>query len=173
MKSMIVAALLLTMPWAVSPAQHKLQLKGPLSLTISPQLTKYVEGGPLPVRLTFKNIGKKRTSFILPDKDEDPPGFIQARVWDAQGKLLTENDTLQAGWWTVQVLSSSFYKEKKSDRISLKPSEEFTRAVDLKRLLWGCRGLPEGLRVGQYRVQFSLGDVASNEVEIIVAKSNE
>ena len=168
-----VLTILLLMSGAVALAQHDPPPGETLSLTISPQLTSYTEGGPLPVELTFKNTGKKRTSFILPDKDDDPPGYIWARVWDAQGKLLTENDTLPDGWWTVQVLSSSLYKKKKSDRISLKPGEVYARTVDLKRLLWGYWELREGLRAGRYRVQFSLGDVVSSEVEIIVGRPRE
>ena len=169
MKYTIVMAVLL-MTCIVGSAQSSIETKDTLSLTIAPRLTNYVEAESLPVTLSFKNIGKKGTRFLLPGKDEDPPGYISARVWDAQGKLLTANDTLQDGWWTVQVMSSEFYKEKKSDRISLKPGEEFTRTVDLKRLLWGCRGLPEGLRAGQYRVQFSFGKVLSNEFEVIVVR---
>ena len=168
MKNMIAAGLLLTLPWAVSPAQKQRQPKEPLSLAISLQLTKYIEGAPLPVSLTFKNTSKKRTTFTLPDKDEDPPGFIQARVRDAQGRLLTLNDTLEDGWWTTWVQWSGIYKEKKADRVSLKPGEEYTRTIDLKRILGGCRCLPDGLRVGAYRIQFSYGTVISNEVEITV-----
>ena len=166
MQIIVAAALLLTITCTATPAQQIPEEA--LSLTISPQPTKYFEGEPIPVKLTFKNTDKKPTSFILPSKDSDPPGFIQARVWDEKGALLTLNDTVENGWWTVLVLSSSVYIEKESDRVSLEPDEDFTRVIDLRRILAGCRCLPDGLKAGAYRVQFSYGKVVSNEIKITV-----
>lgn len=166
----IVAALLLTLSCGSSPAQKKPNPNGPLSLAISPLFTNYAEGAPLPVNLRFKNTSKKRTTFTLAHKEEDPPGFIHARVRDMQGKLLTVNDTLEDGWWTNWVLWSGIYKENEADRVSLTPGESYTRTIDLSRMLRGCRCLPDGLKMGRYRIQFSYGDVVSNEVEITVGK---
>jgi hypothetical protein len=173
MKTIAIVIVLLTLTWVASPAQQKTKMTWPdkpLSLTVSPQLTKYAEGEPVTVRLTFKNTGKKRTTFILPNKGSDPPGFITARAWDEQGMLLTQNDTLEDGWWTVLTQVSSVYREKKSDRISLKPGEAYAFTIDLGRLLRGCRCILDGLRAGTYRVQFSYGAVFSNEVEIRVGE---
>ncbi|HEX8337262.1 MAG TPA: hypothetical protein VF621_11075 [Pyrinomonadaceae bacterium] len=139
-----------------------------LSLAASPASERYAEGAPLPVTLTFRNTGPKRMTFELPHKESHgTPGYIQARVWGEGGALLTENGTLKDGWWTVWVMSSSMMGEiKKEDLVTLKPGEEYALALDLRRLLAGCDRLPDGLKAGRYRVQFSYGKVLSNEFEL-------
>ena len=112
---------------------------------------------------------------MAPDRSS-PAAYVEAAVANAppdtpvqsQGALLTLNDTFENGWWTVWVLSSSVYKENKSDRVSLEPREKYSRVIDLRRILAGCRSLPDGLKAGTYRVQFSYGKVVSNEIEITV-----
>lgn len=138
-----------------------------LSLAASPASKKYAEGAPLPVTLTFKNTGKKRMTFELPhNKSHDTPGYIQARVWGEGGVVLTENRTLEDGWRTVLVMSSDTMGEiEKEDLVTLKPGEEYARTLDLGLLLAGCDRLPDGLKAGAYRVQFSYGKVLSNEFE--------
>ncbi len=172
MKHLIVSILLLALTPAASFAQSKSRADAMVSLTISLHLPNRLEDEPIPIKLVFKNTGKKPASFVLPDNEEDPPGFIWARVRNAQGTLLTRNDTLEDGWWTTWVSWSGTYKENKKDRISLKPGEEYSRLVDLTRLLAGCRcpALPKGMRAGTYRIQFSHGDIISNEIELTIGE---
>ena len=166
MKKLMMAALLLPLSCLVTSAQ--LQREASLSLRIAPETSNYVEGEPLPIRLTFRNVSKQPITFTLAENDKDPPGFIWGRVWDSKGKLLTQNDTLEDGWWTFWVTWSNTYTEKASDRISLLPEEKYTRTVNLRGLLAACPGLPHGLKAGTYRVQLALGRDVSNEIEITI-----
>jgi len=172
MKNCLLVALLLIAPGlAAADARQKSRPKETLSLTAVTRPIRYAEGTALPVDVVFVNAGKRRTSFVLPYNDQDPPGYIQARLWDARGRLVTENTTLRDGWWTSWVLwSGNRYKEGPRDRISLKPGETYARTVDLARLFAGCDGLPGGLRAGDYRLQFSYGAAVSNVVGISVGK---
>jgi hypothetical protein len=181
-KIIVVACLLLTTAASAQNARRQvrrmqlgsrqrqwLSARETVSLAAAPAPQKYVEGAPLPVKLTFKNIGRKRMSFELVDKNEDPPGYIQVRVWGAGGELLTKNTTLEDGWWTVKVMSSDIlFDVKKEDLVTLKPGEEYVLTIDLVRLLAGCDGLPEGLKAGAYRAQFSYGKVLSDEIEFSI-----
>ena len=174
MKRTIVAALLLLLAVPALAAPQRRRPKETLSLTAAAGTTRYVEGGEIPVSLTFRNTGKKLTTFVLPGIERDPPGYITARVRDAEGNLLTLNDTLEDGWWTVGVYRSSYALNGKwaaADYVSLRPGEEYRRTIDLARLLRGCRcRIPDGLKAGSYKVQLSYGKVVSNEIEINVAK---
>jgi hypothetical protein len=170
MKHLIASILLLALTAVASPAQSKTKVRETLSLTISLGLPNRLEGEAIPVKVVFKNTGRKPSSFVLPSNERDPPGFIWARLKNAQGALLTENDTLKDGWWTSWVLRSGTYKENRKDRISLKPGEEYTRSVDLSILLAGCPCLPKGLKAGTYRVQLALGEIVSNEIELTVGE---
>jgi len=177
MKHCLLVALLLIATWpAAADTRQKSKPKETLSLTAVIRPIRYAEGTALPVDVVFKNTGRRRMSFLLLDNDEDPPGYIQARMWDAQGRLVTENATLKDGWWTCLVMSSeSFssrhpYKEGPRDRIRLKPGETYARTVDLARLLAGCDGIRDGVPAGDYRLQFSYGEVVSNVVGISVGK---
>jgi len=171
MKKIIIAACLLTLSCVAASAQPQLEIS--LSLRIAPVSETYVEGEAIPIRLTFRNVSKKQITFTLAENDKDPPGFIWARIWDMNGKLLTQNDTLKDGWWTSWVLSSSTYQEKKSDRISLLRDEKYTRTVDLRGLLAGCDGLRSGLKAGTYRVQLALDPSVSNEAEITIKPKSQ
>jgi hypothetical protein len=152
-----------------SRQRERLRSRETLSLAVAPAPGKYAEGAPLPFTLKFKNIGKKTMTFELPYRSEDPPGFLQARMWDEGGVLLTANDTIKDGWWTALVMSSAIMGEvKKEDLITLKPDEEYAHTVDLRRLLAGCGCLPNCLKAGVYRVQFSFGRADSNEIEIVI-----
>lgn len=148
--------------------RERMRTNETLSLAVSPTLKKYAEGASLPVTLTFRNTGKKRMSFELPHRvSHDPPGYIQARVRDEGGAVLTENRTLEDGWWTVWVMSSDSMGEiEKEDLVTLNPGEEYAHTFDLRRLLAGCDRLPDGLKAGPYRVQLSYGKVLSNEFEL-------
>jgi YD repeat-containing protein len=172
MKKTIIAISLLLLTSLVASAQRAPDSEKSLSLRISPDTTRqYVVGEALPITLTFKNVSKKHFTFTLAEKDKNPPGFIWARVWDAKGRLLTQNDTLEDGWWTWWVMWSSTYKEKTSDLISLEPDEEYTRTINLNGLLLGCPGLPSGLKAGTYRVQLAFGKAnISNEIVIRIAR---
>lgn len=172
MMRIVIAIFLLSVTCNATFAQSKEQSKS-ISLSISTNGEKYVEGQPVQIQLVFKNVGKKSIRFVLADNHLDPPGFIHARLWDKQGTLLTQNNTLRDGWWTVHVMNSDNYVEKKEDRISLKPGEEYTRLIDLSRLLIGCPSLPKELSAGKYQVQFSLGYIVSNKIEINIEKQSE
>ena len=163
MKKIIIAASLLMLSCVLASAQ--LQFETSLSLRISSD-QKYVEGEALPISLTFKNVSNRDVTFTLAENDKDPPGFIWARVWDSKGRLLTQNDTLEDGWWTVWVTSSNTYQEKEPDRVRLKSGEEYTRTINLKSLLAGCPNLPSGLKAGTYRIQLALGKDISNKIVI-------
>jgi hypothetical protein len=163
----IIVTYLLVLSVSALLGQQGLPSETQLSLSISATSQEYVEGAPLTIKFTFRNIGKKSTTFILPHKDEDHPGYITARVWDERNVLVTQNDVLENGWWTSWVLSSQQMKEKKSDQISLKSGGAFTRTLDLARILSGCRCLPKGLRPGTYRIQLSFKtEVISNEIKL-------
>ena len=153
---------------AANRERRRMESRETLSLAASPALKRYAEGAPLPVTLTFRNTGKKRMTFELPHKEShDPPGYIQARVRGEGGVVLTENRTLEDGWWTVWVMSSDIMGEiEKEDLVTLKPGEEYAHTLDLGRLLAGCDRLPDGLLAGAYRVQLSYGKVLSNEFEL-------
>lgn len=152
---------------AANRERRRMNARATLSLTASAALKRYAAGAPLSVTLTFKNTGQKRMTFELPHKEShDTPGYVQARVRGEGGAVLTENRTLEDGWWTVWVMSSDTMGEiKKEDLVTLKPGEEYARTLDLRLLLAGCDRLPDGLKAGTYRVQFSYGKVLSNEVE--------
>ena len=172
MKTLIVAALLVAPLWPAAAAPQKRPAKETLSLGAAALSAKYAEGAPLPVTLTFRNTGRKRTTLVFLKSDYEPPVHVQARVWDREGRLLTLNDTLEDGWWTVWTGSSGSLRDAekgKADRVPLKPGEEYARTVDLAQVLAGCRcQIPDGLKAGVYRVQFSYGSVFSNEVEISI-----
>ena len=170
MRRLIVSILLLALTPAAHPAQLKRWASGTLSLTISLSSAKIPEGEPIPVTVVFKNTGKARANFVLPYNDRDPPGFILARLRDTKGALLTENTSHREGWWTSWVMRSDLYKENKKDRILLNPGQEYTRPVNLKALLAGCKCLPDGIPAGRYRVQFALGNIISNEVELTIGE---
>jgi hypothetical protein len=170
MKRLIVSILLLALTPCASSAQLKKYATGKLSLTIATDQPNRLEGEPIPVKIVFKNIGKKRASFVLPYNDRDPPGYIWGRLRDTKGALLTENNTHPGGWYSSWVQWSGFYDENPKDRLWLKPGEEYSRMVNLSALLAGCHCLPNGVRAGTYRVQIALGNIVSNEVEIKVEK---
>lgn len=155
---------------AANRERSRMLARETLSLAAAPSLKKYAEGASLPVTLTFRNTGKRRMTFELPNRvSHDLPGYIQARVRGEGGVVLTQNRTLEDGWWTVWVTSSGIMGEiEKEDLVTLKPGEEYAHALDLRALLAGCDGLPDGLKAGAYRVQFSFGKVLSNEVEISI-----
>lgn len=154
---------------AANRQRQRMNARETLSLAAAPAPGRYAEGAPLPVTLTFKNTGKKRMTFELINRSTDPPGYIQARVRGEGGALLTQNSTLEDGWWTVWVMSSGIMGGiEKEDLITLKPGEEYAHTLNLRALLVGCDRLPDGLKAGTYRVQFSYGKVLSNEVEISI-----
>jgi hypothetical protein len=135
----------------------------------------YHEGGPISIRSVFVNAGAKQQSIVLSDHDDYSgtlpfPVGVRAKVWDSLGKVLTENDNSDEGWWTSYYLSASTYEEKPGDKILLKPGEKVVRIIPLDIMLRGCKGFPNGVLSGRYTVQLSIEGITSNKTEIMIKR---
>jgi hypothetical protein len=139
--------------------------------TVSASSISYRAGGSIKVRCVWRNAGKNPTALDLVDRDDyhktNWPPMMSARITDAQGHVLTNNEYYAEGWWT-SYLSGGFIRE---NLITLKPGEELTRVVPLDKILLRAPKLPGGLKAGTYFIELSLGELVSNKVEIkVVAK---
>ena len=129
----------------------------------------YASGKPIALRCKFKNVTSSTQAVLLPGRNSGAPSFIRARVWSQGGALLTKNDALPDGWWTVHVLDSSEYREAEGDRVGIEAGRELIVDVDLAAILRGCRSLgARSLRAGRYRVQLDSEIGPSNELTIEV-----
>lgn len=146
----------------------------PLTLTItakdSPSTALFRAGERIQVLCTFTNTGSGTREILLPQSDTGLPGFLLARVWALDGRLLTENDLDPDGWFSSIMLWSATYTERPGDRIPIEPGAERTIRVNLDRLLLGCPAIPEGLPPGSYGVQFKAEDLESNELILHVQR---
>jgi hypothetical protein len=169
---------------ALNPAiAQKLTSTKDISLTIDRHPgwmgDDYIEGDEISIRCTFRNTGNKKVTFLLADHDDyhgtmPYPAFMQARVIDAYGVVLTKTIDSRDGWWTSYITHSDSFNEMPGDRITLKPKESVVRIVPLRSVLAGLPGMREGsLAAGEYKVQLRLDEIVSNEMKIkIVPKSS-
>jgi hypothetical protein len=133
----------------------------------------YASGKPIALRCKFKNVTSSTQTVLLPGRNSGAPSMLRARVWSERGALVTKNDVLPDGWWTVHFLDSSVYREAAGDRVGVEAGRELIVDVDLAKILGGCRSLgARSLRAGRYRVQLDSEIGPSNELTIEVASAS-
>jgi hypothetical protein len=139
---------------------------------------EYVRGKQIPLQCRLKNVSGKKKGIVWPESGSSQealpyPLLLTTRVRDESGKVLTENDRNKEGWWSWYFAWQDEPKEKARQPIQLNPDEELVRIVPLDTILWGCPSLPQGLEAGTFKIQLALGEIVSNELEIIVAAPAE
>lgn len=98
------------------------------------------------------------------------PTSVRARVRNSSGKLLTGGPGESCSQYDMW---STLFPEHPGDLVTLRPGQEVTRYVPLAVVLRGCPTLGEGLKPGQYDVQFLLDGALSNTVRFVVQPENE
>src|ERR1044072_6060841 len=153
MKMLTCALLLLVAVFGVRAQEHSQSRVPPskqkLTLTIYPHgyasfrtEHSYLANEPVLIRCVWKNTGKKSATFLLDDHDDyhgtqSYPAWVQARVRDKSGSLLTKREGAEDGFWSSNYLSSDSLEESPGDSITLKPGEDVTRIIPLDKMLLG------------------------------------
>lgn len=138
----------------------------------------YVAGKPITIRCVFTNQGSAPVSLLLKDHDDyhgtlSFPVGICARVTDATGAILTENEVAKDGWWSWYYHWSTMFVPMHGDYITLNPGEGVVRIVPLDEVLLGADKIRQGLKPGAYFVQLCIHDIVSNRLLIQVAAGEQ
>jgi hypothetical protein len=171
---LVVCSLLFLCSSTAQVARMKYSAKG-ISFTIDrhPGWSDDIkEGSSINIRCVFRNETKNSIHLFLADHNdysgtEQYPAWLQARVTDVKGQIMTRNK-MYGDWYSASVNNSDSIREMPGDRITLKPGEKVTRIVPLAAVIEGLSTLPNDIRAGEYTVQLRLNDIVSNELKIKV-----
>ena len=171
--------LLLLLGALATPPERPLPGAPAVAFTIAAYgTTPFVRGRSMPIQCTFRNpAGGTPTEIELKLFGADGllldvPWYLEARVTDMDGNVVTR-DGVRPGWWSWNTLQSDLCIEapdtsrpcrSPGDLITLQPAQVVHRVIYLDRVLLGS----PPLRPGSYRVQLRWGHLVSPDLLISI-----